>query len=168
VNPVVATTAPPVIPSITGLFEALVKAGVVSATSTPTGAGATAHVQDDIQSQTVDVQGPNESKAEESRAYKKAILAEEVKFSSADISRYSIHPVNILGLTFLSDITRRLCISSMTVCPYNVSSVVSDFPTRHRAREPCKSTLTCISGRTVRHRRVLVAVIVVAGSLVLR
>jgi pre-mRNA cleavage complex 2 protein Pcf11 len=107
-NPVVPTTAPPAIPSISGLFEALVKAGVVSATSTPTGAGATAHVQDDIQqSQTADVQGPSEFKVEDTRAYRKAILAEDVKFSSADISRYSIHPfVNILGLTFPVDIAR--------------------------------------------------------------
>ncbi|KAH9999279.1 hypothetical protein BJV77DRAFT_976395 [Russula vinacea] len=87
-SPIVATTAPPAIPNITGLFEALVKAGVVSATSTPTGAGATAHVQGDIQSQTTDVPGPSESKVEDTRAYKKAILAEDVKFSSADISRH--------------------------------------------------------------------------------
>jgi pre-mRNA cleavage complex 2 protein Pcf11 len=106
-NPVVPTTAPPAIPNISGLFEALVKAGVVSATSTPTGAGATAHVQDDIQSQTADVQGPSESKVEDTRSYRKAILAEDVKFSSTDISRYSINPfANILGLTFLADIAR--------------------------------------------------------------
>jgi pre-mRNA cleavage complex 2 protein Pcf11 len=106
-NPVVPTTAPPAIPSITGLFEALVKAGVVSASSTPTGAGATAHVQDDIQSQPDDVQGPSESKVEDTRAYRKAVLAEDVKFSSGDISRYSIHPfANILGLTFSADIAR--------------------------------------------------------------
>lgn len=106
-SPIVATTAPPAIPNITGLFEALVKAGVVSATSTPTGAGATAHVQGDIQSQTTDVPGPSESKVEDTRAYKKAILAEDVKFSSADISRYSTLPVvNALGLTFPADIVR--------------------------------------------------------------
>ena len=106
-NPVVPTTAPPAIPNITGLFEALVKAGVVSATSTPTGAGATAHVQDDIQSQIADVQGPNESKVEGTRAYREAILASDVKFSSADISRYISHPfANILGLTFSADIAR--------------------------------------------------------------
>jgi pre-mRNA cleavage complex 2 protein Pcf11 len=93
IGPIIATTAPPAIPNITGLFEALVKAGVVSATSTPTGAGATAHVQDDIQSQATDVPGPSESKVEDTRAYKKAILAEDVKFSSADISRYSTHTV---------------------------------------------------------------------------
>jgi pre-mRNA cleavage complex 2 protein Pcf11 len=106
-NPVVPATAPSTIPNITGLFEALVKAGVVSATSTPTGAGATAHVQDDIQSQTADVHGPSEPKVEDTRAYKKAILAEDVKFSSTDISRYSIHSfTNILGLTFPADIAR--------------------------------------------------------------
>ena len=84
-NPVAATTAPAVIPNIAGLFDALVKAGVVSATSTRTGAGATAHAQDDIQ--TSDVQGPSESKVDDTRAYKRAILAEDVRFSSADISR---------------------------------------------------------------------------------
>jgi len=106
-NPVVPTTAPPAIPNISGLFEALVKAGVVSATSTPTGAGATAHVQDDIQSLTVDVKGPSESKVEDTRAYRKAVLAVDVKFSSTDISRYGIHPfANILGLTFPADIAR--------------------------------------------------------------
>ena len=86
-NPVVATTVPAVIPNIAGLFDALVKAGVVSASSTPTGAGATAHAQDDIRSQTSDVQGPSESKVDDTRAYKRAILAEDVRFSSADISR---------------------------------------------------------------------------------
>jgi pre-mRNA cleavage complex 2 protein Pcf11 len=106
-NPVVPTAAPPVIPNITGLFDALVKAGVVSSTSTPTGAGATAHAQDDIQSQTAGVQGPSESKVEDTRTYRKVVLAEDVKFSSADISRYSIHPfANILGLTFPADIAR--------------------------------------------------------------
>ena len=106
-NPVVPATAPPVIPNITGLFEALVKAGVVSATSTPTGAGATAHAQDDLQSQTADARGPSESKIEDTRAYRRAILAEDVKFSSADISRYSIHLfASILRLTFPADIAR--------------------------------------------------------------
>jgi pre-mRNA cleavage complex 2 protein Pcf11 len=106
-NPAVPTTAPPAIPNITGLFEALVKAGVVSATSTPTGAGATAHVQDDIQSQTADLQWPSESKVEDTRAYRKAILAEDVKFSSTDVSRYSIHLfANVLGFIFPPDIAR--------------------------------------------------------------
>jgi pre-mRNA cleavage complex 2 protein Pcf11 len=91
INPVVASAAPPAIPNISGLFEALVKAGVVSATSTPTGAGATAHVADDIQGQARDNQGPSEFKVEEARTYKEAILAEDVKFSSADISKYGSH-----------------------------------------------------------------------------
>lgn len=87
INPVAVTTAPAAIPNIAGLYEALIKAGVVSATSTPTGAGATAHAQDDIHSQTSDVQAPSESKVDDTRAYKRAILAEDVRFSSADISR---------------------------------------------------------------------------------
>jgi pre-mRNA cleavage complex 2 protein Pcf11 len=60
----------------------------VSATSTPTGAGATARVPDDIQSYAHDGQGPSESKVEDARTYKEAILAEDVKFLSTDISKY--------------------------------------------------------------------------------
>jgi pre-mRNA cleavage complex 2 protein Pcf11 len=103
-NPVVASTVPPAIPNITGLFEALVKAGVVSATSTPTGAGTTVQVPDDSQTQSRDVQSPSESHLEDARAYRKAILAEDVRFSSAEISRYSIQPVSQqLWLTPSSD-----------------------------------------------------------------
>jgi pre-mRNA cleavage complex 2 protein Pcf11 len=90
-NPV-ASTVPPPIPNITGLFEALVKAGVVSATSTPTGAGATVQAPDDSQSR--DVQSPSESHLEDARAYRKAILAVDVRFSSTEISRYSIQLVS--------------------------------------------------------------------------
>ncbi len=86
-NSVVASTAPPVIPNISGLFEALVKAGVVSATSTPTGAGATIQEQDDSKTQSHDTQPPRESSVEDARVYRKAILASDVKFSSAEISR---------------------------------------------------------------------------------
>jgi pre-mRNA cleavage complex 2 protein Pcf11 len=86
-NSVVASTAPPAIPNISGLFEALVKAGVVSATSTPTGAGATIHAQSDSKPQFHDTQSPRESNVEDSRVYRTAILAEDVKFSSAEISR---------------------------------------------------------------------------------
>jgi pre-mRNA cleavage complex 2 protein Pcf11 len=92
-NSAVASTVPPAIPNITGLFEALVKAGVVSATSTPTGAGATAQMPDDTQIQPRDVQTSSEHHLEDARAYRKAILAEDVRFSSAEISRYSVHPV---------------------------------------------------------------------------
>ena len=108
-NPVAASTPPPVIPNISGLFEALVKAGVVPATSTPTGAGATAHVQDDVQhqNQSRDVQGPSESDVEDTRAYRKAILAEDVRFSSADISRLVFIPfVHDFGLTCSADIVQ--------------------------------------------------------------
>ena len=86
-NSVVANTAPPAIPNISGLFEALVKAGVVSATSTPTGAGATIQVPNDSKPQSHDTQSPRESNVEDARVYRKAILAEDVKFSSTEISR---------------------------------------------------------------------------------
>ncbi|KAI0307289.1 hypothetical protein B0F90DRAFT_1807928 [Multifurca ochricompacta] len=90
-NPVVASTAPPAITNISGLFEALVKAGVVSATSTPTGAGATAQVQDENRTLP-----PSESSVEDARAYRTAILAEDVKFSSAEISRHRPNIVHYL------------------------------------------------------------------------
>ena len=86
-NTVVASAAPPVIPNISGLFEALVKAGVVSATSTPTGAGATIQAQDDSKTQSHDTQPSRESTVEDARVYRKAILTEDVRFSSAEISR---------------------------------------------------------------------------------
>jgi len=96
INTVAPSTAPPSIPSISGLFEALVKAGVVPATSTPTGAGATAQVQDNTPSQPRDGQGLSDSKVEDTRAYRKAILAEDVKFSSAEISRHRPNIVHFL------------------------------------------------------------------------
>jgi pre-mRNA cleavage complex 2 protein Pcf11 len=95
-NSVVASTAPPAIPNISGLFEALVKAGVVSATSTPTGAGATIHAQSDSKPQFHDTQSPRESNVEDSRVYRTAILAEDVKFSSAEISRHRPNIVHFL------------------------------------------------------------------------
>ncbi|KAH9009866.1 hypothetical protein EDB85DRAFT_2241680 [Lactarius pseudohatsudake] len=88
-NPVVASTASPAIPNISGLFEALVKARVVSATSTPTGAGATIRAQDGSKIQSYDTQPPRESSVEDAHVNRprRAILAEDVIFSSAETSR---------------------------------------------------------------------------------
>jgi pre-mRNA cleavage complex 2 protein Pcf11 len=95
-NSAVASAAPPAIPNISGLFEALVKAGVVSATSTPTGAGATIHAQSDSKPEFHVTQSPRESNVEDARVYRKAILAEDVKFSSAEISRHRPNIVHFL------------------------------------------------------------------------
>jgi len=95
-NSVIASTAPPAIPNISGLFEALVKAGVVSATSTPTGAGATIQGQSDSKTQSHDTLSPRESNVEDARVYRKSILAEDVKFSSAEISRHHPNIVHFL------------------------------------------------------------------------
>jgi pre-mRNA cleavage complex 2 protein Pcf11 len=95
-NTVVASTAPPVIPNISGLFDALVKAGVVSASSTPTGAGATIQAQEDSKTQPHDTQPSRESSVEDARVYRKAILAEDVRFSSAEISRHRPNIVHFL------------------------------------------------------------------------
>jgi pre-mRNA cleavage complex 2 protein Pcf11 len=72
------STAP--ISNITNLYNALLKAGVVSASGTPTGAGETAK--------------PEESKPEPvdpakatAREYQKAILSQKIKLTSAGITK---------------------------------------------------------------------------------
>jgi pre-mRNA cleavage complex 2 protein Pcf11 len=66
--------------NITNLFNALVKAGVVSASATPTGAGATAK-DDDSKPVVIDLE------KQKSRSYRKLILSQKVKLTSADIMK---------------------------------------------------------------------------------
>ncbi|KAI0952130.1 hypothetical protein AcV7_008030 [Taiwanofungus camphoratus] len=65
--------------NIANLYSALLKAGVVSATSTPTGAGATAKAEETLRS--------SDPVRDASRQYRKAILAQKVKLTSADITK---------------------------------------------------------------------------------
>ena len=79
--PVPSTSTPqPVVPDITNLFSALVKAGVVSATSTPQGAGSSSKPDENMP--------PVDPEREASRAYRKTILSMKVKLTSSDIMRY--------------------------------------------------------------------------------
>lgn len=88
--PVVNTSTTSTIPNISNLFEALRKAGVVSSTGTPTGAGQTqsatiASAQDpeDIKPESL-----VDSVREDARAHREAILSENIRLTSADITRF--------------------------------------------------------------------------------
>jgi pre-mRNA cleavage complex 2 protein Pcf11 len=66
--------------TISSLFDALVKAGVVSATGNAASDGSGAK-EGDAEPQKVDVD------RESARAYRKAILAQKIKLTSADITK---------------------------------------------------------------------------------
>ncbi|KAI0774211.1 hypothetical protein C8Q74DRAFT_1268922 [Fomes fomentarius] len=74
-----AAPAPPV-PDIANLFSALVKAGVVSATGTSTGAGATSKSSESAQSA-----DPERSAT---RTHRQFVLSHRVKLTSSDITRH--------------------------------------------------------------------------------
>ena len=71
------------ISNITNLYNALLKAGVVSASATPTGAGETAKVDESKP-------GPVDPAKTTSREYRRAILSQKVKLSSAGITKYAL------------------------------------------------------------------------------
>lgn len=68
--------------SLANLFNALLKAGVVSASGTPTGAGAPAKVEE-----STTLSDPVENAA---RQYRKAVLKHKIKLTSADITKYGV------------------------------------------------------------------------------
>lgn len=69
--------------SITNLYNALLKAGVVSADSTPVGAGS--NIEEER------TPPPSSSLSRDStRAYRKAVLSEKIKLTTADIVRYVV------------------------------------------------------------------------------
>ncbi|KAK7695922.1 hypothetical protein QCA50_000561 [Cerrena zonata] len=74
-----SSSAPPVpVPNISNLFNALMKAGVVSANATPTGAGQTAKDQ---------TPPPADSPKDALREYRKAIVSARIRLGSSDIMR---------------------------------------------------------------------------------
>ncbi|THH14893.1 hypothetical protein EW146_g5507 [Bondarzewia mesenterica] len=82
-GPSSVTASSTVTANISNLFEALIKAGVVSATGTPTGAGATVASQaDETKHATAEGLGRDEA-----RVYRDAVLAENIKFTSSDITK---------------------------------------------------------------------------------
>ncbi|ETW83891.1 hypothetical protein HETIRDRAFT_62543 [Heterobasidion irregulare TC 32-1] len=87
------TSSTVTMPNISNLFEALLKAGVVSATGTPTGAGTTTTASEVEESKPAP---PEDLDRDEARAYREAILAENIKFTSADISRRRSRIVHFL------------------------------------------------------------------------
>lgn len=68
--------------NIADLFSALVKAGVVSASGTPTGAGATAKAEEPLT--------PSDPVKDAARQYRKAVLKHKIKLTSADITKYGV------------------------------------------------------------------------------
>lgn len=91
--PVASTSAAPAIPNISNLFEVLRKAGVVSSTGTPTGAG-------QVQAATIaSAQNPEDVKPEnlvdpvreDTRSYRDDILSEKIRLTGADINRSVSH-----------------------------------------------------------------------------
>ena len=81
-QPAVSTTvAPPsAVPDISNLFSALVKAGVVSASSTPTGAGSSSKLEGSTP--------PADPEREAANAYRNTILSMRIKLTSSDIAKY--------------------------------------------------------------------------------
>ncbi|KAG1755588.1 hypothetical protein EDB19DRAFT_1662099 [Suillus lakei] len=68
---------------IAGLYSALLKAGIVAATGTPVGAGATATSEDTVASST---SSENLSR-DAARAYRKSVLLQNIRLTNADITR---------------------------------------------------------------------------------
>ncbi|KAH7929411.1 hypothetical protein BV22DRAFT_1029463 [Leucogyrophana mollusca] len=79
-SPAASTSTSTAPSNIAGLFSALLKAGIVSATGTPVGAGDTAKAEDNTPQ-------PTSQGREASRAYRKAILGQKIKLTNADITR---------------------------------------------------------------------------------
>lgn len=88
-----SSTAPAIPPSsITNLYNALLKAGVVSADSTPVGAGS--NIDEDRTPPP-----SNNLSRDNTRAYRKAVLSEKIKLTTTDIVRYVVHRTRFLSLT---------------------------------------------------------------------
>ncbi|KAH9951650.1 hypothetical protein B0H21DRAFT_716896 [Amylocystis lapponica] len=85
--PAPATTSAPV-SDISSLYSALLKAGVVSGTGTPTGAGATAKAEEAAH--------PPDPAREAARQYRKAILSHKITLTSADLTKQRPHIVQFL------------------------------------------------------------------------
>ena len=77
--------------SISSLYSALLKAGVVSADSTPVGTGS----KNDEERTPPPSNVPSRDNA---RAYRKAVLSEKIKLTTTDIIRYIVHSIDF---TFL-------------------------------------------------------------------
>jgi pre-mRNA cleavage complex 2 protein Pcf11 len=88
-----SSSAPPATGNINELFNTLLKAGIVSANSTPIGAGATSTERD--QTPPVDLD------RESSRAYRKLILAQKIKLNTADLTKYVCFSLDCFTGTYI-------------------------------------------------------------------
>ncbi|KAM5540448.1 hypothetical protein V8D89_005906 [Ganoderma adspersum] len=68
------------IPDISGIFSALVRAGVVSTTGTPTGAGATSKPEEFSE--------PVDPERQARQTYRKSIMSVKIKLTSSDVSKH--------------------------------------------------------------------------------
>jgi pre-mRNA cleavage complex 2 protein Pcf11 len=82
-TPTTGPSAPPPPANIANLLSTLLKAGVVSASGTPLGAGATAKEEAFKQATVEHV----DLEREASRAYRQAILSQKIQLTSSDITR---------------------------------------------------------------------------------
>ncbi|KAJ3989677.1 hypothetical protein F5890DRAFT_1485062 [Lentinula detonsa] len=86
--PAIATAGPSTqTPDFTSLLSSLVKAGVVTANSTPTGAGATVHDEGAVVMSEAIVKAK-----EDARLYRKSILSHSVQLTAAAITKYGFLP----------------------------------------------------------------------------
>ncbi|KAI0723239.1 hypothetical protein C8Q76DRAFT_646524 [Earliella scabrosa] len=81
--PAPSTSSTPAVPNIANLFSALVKAGVVPATGSPSGVATS--VKPDEHSQTSQ---PTDPEREAKRAHRKFVLSQKLKLTSSDITRH--------------------------------------------------------------------------------
>ncbi|EJF61180.1 hypothetical protein DICSQDRAFT_86616 [Dichomitus squalens LYAD-421 SS1] len=88
--PVASTSTTPSVsmPDISGIFSALLKAGVVSASSTSTGAGASSKHEEPNE--------PADPERQARRAYRKLILSTKIKLTSSDVTRQRPRITDIL------------------------------------------------------------------------
>jgi hypothetical protein len=144
--------------NIADLFNALIKAGVVSASATPTGAGATVK-EDAVLSQPVD------AVKESRRSYRKLIFSQKIKLTSADVTK-SVTLCLMIACTDL--LYSGLVPKSSDCCTINyhlsVNNAAFGLLIVFSAKENWKITLTCTSDRIVRLSKILGVVIVEVGS----
>lgn len=113
-------------PDFAGLLSSLMKAGVVTANSAPTGAGATA--RDDS---TADMLEAVTQSRETARAYRKSVLSHSAQLTAAAITKYALllprsHDINT-NINHYPELGRPSTIYSMNNLERNVNNAAFDF-----------------------------------------
>jgi pre-mRNA cleavage complex 2 protein Pcf11 len=144
--------------NISNILSSLLKAGVVSATGTPSNSGDAP--------QAIEPQENTEThRKEASRSYRNAILDRQVQLSTLGITRYVLKFFLIIGqwLTIMLDLalTSRKCYTA--ACRSSAGSVELVTPTRNLGKRIWKSISTRTSGKIVKPTRIAVEGTVGAG-----